>query len=485
VRVHPVMASSPSWLSRPTAEALAAGTTALTDVIGSDRVAVGENHRLQHGRDESFLPVEPPDIVVWPRSADEAAAIVRVAIAHRLPLVPFGAGTSLEGQVAARAGGISVDMREMNRIHPPSVEDFDVVVEAGVTRRELEARLLPEGVFFPVDPGADATVGGMIATRASGTTTVRYGSMRDNVLALTLVDGRGNIVRTGSRARKSASGYDLTRLMVGSEGTLGLICEATLRVQPTPDAIAAAVCSFPTVADAINCAVALGYHSIPVARVEFCDELMIAALNRHLEMSLTPAPTLILEFHGRSAADVQAQAVEAGELATGYGGTEFEWTSGESERRRLWRARHSALDANKALRPGSVPLTTDVCVPISELAAAIRDAQADIRIQRLTATIVGHVGDGNFHVAVMIDPARQEEVESAERFHARLVRRALAVGGTSTGEHGIGYGKARFLVEEHGRPAVEMMQAIKLALDPYAIFNPGKHASTALAMGAT
>lgn len=464
----------------PSASALEAGHDAFVDLLGADRVATGDDHRAQHGTDEGFLPPAPPDMVVWPRSSDEAAAIVRVAIAHRLPLVPFGAGTSLEGHVAALAGGVSVDMREMNRISPPSIEDLDVVVEAGVTRRQLEARLLPEGVFFSVDPGGDATIGGMVATGASGTTAVRYGTMRNNVLALTLIDGNGEIVHTGSRARKSSAGYDLTRLMIGSEGTLGLICDATLRIQPTPDAIAAAVCNFPTVPNAVQCSVALGHHSIHVARVELADELMIEAMNLHSQMSLPVAPTLFLEFQGRSLADVEDQARDAAAVAAEFGGGDFAWASDESERRRLWHARHTAYEANKSLRPGGVPLTTDVCVPISALADAIADARADLERHGLIATICGHVGDGNFHVAVMIEPGNAAELAGAEAFHDRLVERALAVDGTCTGEHGIGYGKARFLIEEHGRPAVQMMQAIKRALDPYGIFNPGKNAMAAV-----
>ncbi|MGZ4170919.1 MAG: FAD-binding oxidoreductase [Solirubrobacteraceae bacterium] len=457
-----------------------AARRALADLLGADRVRTGADDLAQHGHDESFHPQARPDMVVWPGGTDEAAAIVRVAAAHHVPIVPFGAGTSLEGHVAALAGGLSVDMRDMDAIGRPSIEDLDVAVQAGVTRRALDARLRPEGVFFSVDPGADATVGGMIATGASGTTTVRYGAMRENVLSITFVDARGEIVRTHSRARKSSAGYDLTRLMIGSEGTLGLICEATLRLHPIPEATAAAQCTFPSVEAAVQCVVRVGQHAIPVARIELADELQIEAINHHDQTSFTVAPTLFIEFHGGAAADVEAQARDTAQIAAEYGGSDFAWASDERERRRLWHARHGAMEATRAMRPGSGALTTDVCVPISALADCITATQADIAEHRLMASIVGHVGDGNFHVIVLVDPDDPAEVAHGEAFHARLVRRALAVDGTCTGEHGVGYGKARFLVEEHGRPAVEMMQAIKRALDPDGIFNPGKTVSAAL-----
>ena len=462
-----------SW-RRPPAESVAAGREALADLLGSDRVGTGTDILAQHGRDESFHPAAPPDLVVWPRGVEEAAGIVRIAIEHRLPLIPFGAGTSLEGHIAALAGGISVDMREMNAISPPSLDDLDVVVEAGVTRRALDARLRPEGVFFAVDPGADATIGGMVATGASGTMTVRYGAMRENVLGLTLIDGRGAVVRTHSRARKSSAGYDLTRLMIGSEGTLGLICEIALRLHPIPPATVAAACTFPTVADAVHCVVRVTQHAIPVARIELADELQIEAINRHDETELALAPTLFLEFHGISEEDVAGQARETAAIATEFGGGDFAWASDEQERRRLWHARHRAYDAARALMPGRTGLTTDVCVPISALADCVVAAQADIAERNFVAPIVGHVGDGNFHTCVLVDPEDPHDVAEAEAFHARLVERALAHGGTCTGEHGVGYGKAGFLEAEHGAPALEMMRAIKRAVDPQGIFNPGK-----------
>jgi D-lactate dehydrogenase (cytochrome) len=464
-------------VTRPSSESVAAGRHALMERLGADRVNTGADILAQHGHGESFHPEARPDMVVWPRSVEEAAAIVGIAAEYRLPLVPFGAGTSLEGHVAALAGGISVDMREMDLIGTPSLEDLDVVVQAGVTRRALDARLRPEGVFFSVDPGADATIGGMVATGASGTTTVRYGAMRENVLALTVVDARGEVLRTHSRARKSSAGYDLTRLMIGSEGTLGLICEATLRIHPIPEATVAAACTFPTLEAAVQCVVRVGQHAIPVARIELADELQIEAINRYDRTSFTVAPTLFLEFHGASDDDVGAQARETAAIAAEYGGSDFAWASDERERRRLWRARHRAYDATRALRPGSAGLTTDVCVPISALADCIASAQADIAEHGLTASIVGHVGDGNFHTAVLIDPADADDVDRAEEFHGRLVERALAYDGTCTGEHGVGYGKTRFLVSEHGSAAVEMMRAIKRALDPDGIFNPGKVAA--------
>ncbi len=450
---------------------------ALRDALGADRLLTGADVLSQHGHDESFHPEARPDAVVWPRSIDEAAAIVRVAAAHRLPIVPFGAGTSLEGHVAALAGGISVDMREMNRITDLSLENLDVQVEAGVTRRQLDARLRPEGVFFSVDPGADATLGGMIATGASGTTTVRYGAMRENVLSLTMIDARGRIVKTHSRARKSSAGYDLTRLVIGSEGTLGLVCGATLRVHPIPEATVAAQCTFPTLADAVQCVVRIQQFAIPVVRIELADELQIEAINRYRDTSFTVAPTLFLEFEGGSEEAAGTIAAETAEIAAEFGGGDFAWAADESERRRLWEARHVAMEATRALRAGAAALTTDVCVPISALAQCITETQADIAQHDLTASIVGHVGDGNFHAILLVDPGDPADIERGEAFHARLVRRALAHEGTSTGEHGVGYGKARFLIEEHGEAAVDMMRTIKHALDPDGIFNPGKSVS--------
>jgi D-lactate dehydrogenase (cytochrome) len=451
---------------------------ALTAALAPDRVLAGEDVRRQHGTDESFHAPAPPDLVVYPLDVDECAAVVRACAEHGAPIVPFGAGTSLEGHVAALRGGVSVDMSRMDSILRLSVDDMDVTVQAGVTRRQLDERLRPEGVFFSVDPGANATVGGMIATGASGTTTVRYGAMRENVISLLVVTADGSVIRTRSRARKSSAGYDLTRLFVGSEGTLGLVCEATLRIHPTPEAMAAAVCPFATLEGAVTCVLDVGRLGIPVARIELADAAQIEAINRHDDMDHEVAPTLFLEFHG-SQTEVEAQAAEVQELALEHGASQFSWATDERDRRKLWHARHRAYDAARATRPGSQGLTTDVCVPVSRLAECILETQADIETLGLPAPIVGHVGDGNFHVAVLVDPDDADEVARAEAFHDRLVRRAIAMDGTCTGEHGVGYGKARFLVEEHGAEAVALMRAIKHALDPDDLFNPGKLADAA------
>jgi D-lactate dehydrogenase (cytochrome) len=453
---------------------------ALAQLLGPERVTTGEDERRRHGSDESWHPPAPPDAVVRIRSTEEAAEVVRICARHAVPIVPFGAGTSLEGHVAALRGGISVDTTEMDAVVRLSVADLDVTVQAGVTRRALDDKLRPEGVFFSVDPGADATVGGMVATGASGTTSVRYGTMRENVLGLTVVSAAGEVVRTGSRARKSSAGYDLTRLFIGSEGTLGLITEATLRVHPTPEAMSAAVCAFPSVEAAVDCTIAVLQHAIPVARIELLDELQMEAVTRHAGLSHAVAPTLFLEFHGGSQREVSEQADEVGALAREYGGRDFEWAADESERRRLWRARHRAFDAARSLRPGARGFPTDACVPISNLAECIAETRRDVERSGLTAPIVGHVGDGNFHLAILIDPDDEEELARAVALNERLVRRAIALDGTCSGEHGVGYGKAGFLELEHGPEAVAVMRAIKAALDPQDLFNPGKIAQANL-----
>ncbi len=450
----------------------------LTELLGADRVQTGDDIRRLHGSDSSFHPPALPDAVVFPETAEECQAIVRACIRHETPMVPFGAGTSLEGHIMALRGGVSIDMSRMNAITRLSVEDLDVTVQAGVTRRQLDARLRPEGVFFSVDPGADATIGGMISTGASGTTTVRYGAMRENVLSLLVVTADGELVRTRSRARKSSAGYDLTRLFIGAEGTLGLIVEATLRVHPTPEAMYAAVLSFGALKDAVDTVTEVAQYGIPVARIELVDELAVDMINRHFELDMPVAPTLFLEFHG-GPAEVAEQAESVREIAAEHGLQGYEAAGDESERRRLWHARHGAYEATKATQPGCEVLTTDVCVPVSELADSVLETQADIAETGLKTAIVGHVGDGNFHVAVVLDPDRPEELGTAEAFHDRVVRRALARGGTCSGEHGIGYGKSRFLLEEHGEAAVGLMRAIKRALDPQGLFNPGKVADGA------
>jgi D-lactate dehydrogenase (cytochrome) len=454
-------------------DAVTAVIAELTERFGEERVLMGNDVLHQHGHDESWHPAATPDAVVLPHDTEEAAQIVRACRDHKVPIVPFGAGTSLEGHVAALRGGISIDMREMDKVLRLSVPDMDVTVQAGVTRRQLDDKLLPEGVFFSVDPGADATVGGMVATGASGTTSVRYGTMRENVLSLTVVAANGEIVKTRSRARKSSAGYDLTHLMIGSEGTLGLITDATLRLQPTPEAMTAASCAFETLDGAVDCVIEVLANGIPIARIELLDDVQIDAVNRHADLQLPVAPTLFLEFHGTSS-EVEAQANDVREIAKGHGARDFQWAAGEAERRGLWRARHRAYDAARALRPGAQAFTTDACVPISSLAECIAETKRDLDESGLIAPIVGHVGDGNFHLAILVDPDDPDELRRAVELNERLVRRAIALGGTCTGEHGVGYGKSAFLELELGAPAIEMMRAIKRALDPENLFNPGK-----------
>ena len=446
---------------------------ALTALLGPERVQTGADVRRQHGTDESFHAPAPPDAVVFPHTNEEALAIVRLCREHRTPIVPFGAGTSLEGHVMALRGGICVDMSAMNRILRLSIDDLDVTVQAGVTRRQLEDKLLPEGVFFPVDPGADATIGGMVATGASGTMTVRYGAMRENVLSLLVVTPGGELLRTRSRARKSSAGYDLTRLLIGSEGTLGLICEATLRLQPSPEARSAAVAVFDTLRDAIECVIAVAQEGIRVARIELVDERQVEATNTYAQMDMTVAPTLFLEFHG-GGEEVVTQAADVERIAGEHGVREWRFAASESERRALWRARHDAYHAARSLRPGCTVLTTDACVPISALEEVLLATRADLDEHALVGTILGHVGDGNFHVTLLLDPDDAAELERAMAFHDRLVRRAIDHEGTCTGEHGVGYGKAPYLELEHGAEGVAMMRAIKQALDPDDLFNPGK-----------
>ena len=445
----------------------------LSASLGEAAVSRSDDVLRLHGTDESWHPPAPPDLVVFPSDADEVVAVVVACRAAGAPIVPFGAGTSLEGHVAALRGGVCVDMTRMNRILQVEVGDMTVTVEPGVTRKQLETRLRPEGVFFPVDPGADATIGGMIGTRASGTTAVRYGTMRENVLALTVVTAQGETLRTGSRARKSAAGYDLTHLFVGSEGTLGIVVEATLRIYPTPEAVVAAVCPFPSVDDAVACVVDTVQLGIPMARIELLDEIELDAVNRRSGLAYAVAPTLFLEFHGSESA-VAEQSAAVAEIAAEHGAGEFVWATSQEDRTRLWHARHEGYEAVLALRPGSRGYVTDVCVPISRLADCIADTRKDIDEAGLFGPIVGHVGDGNFHVTFLVDPDDQDEIRRVEEVTARMVARALEVGGTCTGEHGIGYGKTRYLEPEHGPEAVRAMRAIKSALDPDGLMNPGK-----------
>jgi D-lactate dehydrogenase (cytochrome) len=445
--------------------------SALRELLG-DRLSTAAAICAQHGRDESYHPAHAPDAVAFVHSTEEVSAIVRLCAEHKTPVVAFGTGTSLEGHVAALKGGICLDLSRMNRILEVNAADLDATVEAGVTRKQLNEYLRDTGLFFPIDPGADASLGGMAATRASGTNAVRYGTMRDNVLSLKVVLADGRIVRTARRARKSAAGYDLTRLFVGSEGTLGVITELTLRLYGIPEAIAAAVCAFPSLENAVDTVIETIQSGVPVARIELLDEAQIAAINKYSKLDHKIAPTLFFEFHG-SAAAVAEQSAAVKTIADDHGGDGFRWSTTPEERSKLWQARHDAYYAALALRPGSKGWATDVCVPISRLAECIGETKKDLAQSSIPSALVGHVGDGNFHLVFMIDPDHPEEIAEARRLNERMVARALAMEGTSTGEHGVGYGKMDFLVAEHGE-AVSVMRTIKRALDPDNILNPGK-----------
>jgi D-lactate dehydrogenase (cytochrome) len=436
----------------------------------TDAAAVREHH--SHG--ESYHPAAAPDVVCFPTTLDEVVEIVKIGARHGTPIVPFGAGTSLEGHVQALRGGISIDLRQMNRIVRISPEDLDATVEAGVTRVELNKALRNTGLQFPIDPGADATIGGMTATRASGTTAVRYGTMRENVLALTVVLADGRVVKTGTRARKSAAGYDLTRLFVGSEGTLGVITEITVRLYPIPESVAAAVCAFDTIKGAVDTVIATIQLGVPVARIELLDDVQVDAVNRHSKTSYAVADTLLFEFHGDTERDVSEQAKIVEALAAERGGRGFQWATRLEDRERLWHARHNVHFASLALRPGCRSMATDVCVPISRLAECVLETKEDHAHAPFPVCLVGHAGDGNFHVIYLIDPDDPAELDEARRLNERIVTRALAMGGTCTGEHGVGYGKMKFLAAEHGENGVELMRTIKRALDPDNQMNPGK-----------
>lgn len=437
------------------------------------RFSLAEAVRAHHGHDESHFPDALPDAVVWPHSTAELVTIIENCRAYRVPVIAFGVGSSLEGHILAIHGGISIDFSEMNAVLAIHAEDMDVVVQPGVTRKQLNAALHGTGLFFPIDPGADASLGGMAATRASGTNAVRYGTMRDNVLGLVAVMADGRVMRTGGRARKSSSGYDLTRCLVGSEGTLGLFTELTLRLHPLPEAVSAAVCAFPDVDSAVRTVIQTIQLGVPVARIELLDALTVSAINRYSKTQLEEAPMLFFEFHGtpRGVAE-QAQTVQ--EVASEHGGQNFEWATHPEDRTRLWQARHDTYFACLNLRPGCRGITTDVCVPISRLADCIAATRDDIAASGLTAPIVGHVGDGNFHTLILVAPGNHDEVARAEALNRRIVERALAMDGTCTGEHGIGIGKQDFLLAEHGEVAVDAMRALKQALDPENLLNPGK-----------
>jgi D-lactate dehydrogenase (cytochrome) len=452
--------------------ALEALTDELRTLLG-DRCSTNPTQREHHSHGESWHAAGEPDVVVFPTSTEEVSAIVKLAARFGAAIIPFGVGSSLEGHVNAIRGGVSLDMTRMNRVLRVSAEDLDVSVEAGVTHRQLNKALANTGLQFWVDPGADATIGGMAATRASGTTAVRYGTMRESVLGLTVVLADGRVIRTGGRARKSASGYDLTRLFVGSEGTLGVITEVTLRLHGLPDGISAAVCPFPTMEGAVRTVITTIQLGIPVARIELLDEAQLDAVNRYSKLSYPVQPTLFFEFHGTSERSVTEHAELVQEIAAEHGGTSFTWATTTEDRARLWHARHNAFYAALALRPGSQAWTTDVCVPISRLAECILETRRDLQATKLLAPLVGHVGDGNFHLIFVLDPNDPDEFKEAKRINSRLVHRALAMGGTCTGEHGVGIGKMDYLPEEHGE-ALEVMRTIKRALDPDNRMNPGK-----------
>ena len=438
-----------------------------------ERVSTSESIRDHHSHGESWHTAAPPDAVVFPDTVDEVARIVSACARLRTPVIPFGMGSSLEGHVNAIHGGISIDLTRMNRVLRLSAEDLDVTVEAGLTHRKLNDHLKNTGLMFPVDPGADATLGGMTATRASGTTAVRYGTMRENVLGLTVVLADGRVIRTGSRARKSSSGYDLTRLFVGSEGTLGVITEVTLRLHGRPEAVSAAGCAFTSMEGAAATVITTIQLGIPVARIEIIDEQQLEIVNRYSKTNYPIAPTLFFEFHGISERAVHEQAEAVQEIAGEHGATGFTWASTPEERATLWQARHNVLYATIASRPGAKPWTSDVCVPISRLSECILETQDDLRRSKIVAPLVGHAGDGNFHLIFMVDPENATELDAVKAANARLVERALRLGGTCTGEHGVGLGKLKYLREEHGE-SLDAMRAIKQALDPHGLMNPGK-----------
>lgn len=437
-----------------------------------ERLVTSVAVREHHSHDMSRLTPHLPDAVAFPQTEEEVQAIVRACAAHGVPVVAFGVGSSMEGHTIPVRGGISLDTREMDRIIEVRAEDFLAVVQPGVTRKQLNTHLRDTGLMFSVDPGADASLGGMASTRGSGTTSVRYGTMRENVMALRVATADGNIIRTGSRARKSSTGYDLTHLFVGAEGTLGVITELTVRLHPIPEAVSSAICHFETVRGAVEAVMATVQYGIPVARVEFLDEVAIAATNSYSRLDLKVAPTLFFEFHGTPAwVAEQSKIVE--EITHEYGGAGFRWSTAPEERNRLWQARHDVFWATKAIKPGYEIYTGDICVPISRLAESIVAAREDIDASPLTGQIIGHVGDGNYHTAYLMDPNNTEHLAEAERLGERLVERALAVGGTASGEHGIGTEKLKFMRREHGE-AVDVMKRIKVALDPTGIMNPGK-----------
>jgi D-lactate dehydrogenase (cytochrome) len=438
-----------------------------------ERFSVAAAVREHHGKDESpYLPV-PPEAVVFAHSTEEVAEVARLCNEHRVPLIPYGVGSSLEGHLLAVQGGISLDLSQMNRVLAVNAEDLTATVQAGVTRKQLNDEIRTTGLFFPIDPGADASLGGMSATRASGTNAVRYGTMRENVMSLTVVTADGRVVKTAGRARKSSAGYDLTRIFVGSEGTLGIITEVTVRLYPQPEAVSAAVCNFPTLDAAVQSVIEIIQMGVPIARVEFMDAAAVRAVNLHSKLTLHETPMLVFEFHG-SPSGVQEQAQTVQEITAQNGGQDFEWAERPEDRSRLWTARHNAYFAGVQLRPGCRASTTDVCVPISRLADCVRETADDLANASFPSIILGHVGDGNFHVLMMLDPDSEQEWKESEAINHSLVRRAIAADGTCTGEHGIGLHKMQFMLDEHGEDALALMRSLKHAFDPNNILNPGK-----------
>jgi D-lactate dehydrogenase (cytochrome) len=452
--------------------AIAAAIAALTAAFGN-RVVTSQAVREQHGNTLTWVPNQPPDAVVFPQNTGDVQTIVRICADKGVPIIPFGVGTSLEGHINAPIGGVSIDVRDMNKMLAVHAEDLDCVVEPGITRKALNEQLRDQGLFFPIDPGADASLGGMAATRCSGTNAVRYGTMKDNVLAMKVVMANGELMTTSRRAKKSAAGYDLTRLMVGSEGTLGVITELTLKLSGIPEAIASGVCPFPSVDAACKATILTIQSGIPVARIELLDALQIKAVNAYSKLSLPEVPTLFVEFHG-SDAGVAEQSQRFGDIVADLGGGPFDWATKPEDRSRLWQARHDGYWAGRHLRPGASAFATDVCVPISRLAECVNATQREIAELNLVAPILGHVGDGNFHLTLLVDMADADEVKRAKILMERLVELALSMDGTCTGEHGVGQGKMKYLLAEHGAPALAAMAAIKRALDPQNIMNPGK-----------
>ena len=438
-----------------------------------DRCSTAQAVREQHGRDESTYPVTPPEVVVFCESTDDVAAVVALADRHAVPVIPYGVGSSLEGHTLAVQGGVTLDLGRMNQVLRVNPEDLTVTVQAGVTREQLNREIRDSGLFFPIDPGANASIGGMCATRASGTNAVRYGTMRDNVLGLTVVTASGEVIRTGTRAKKSAAGYDLTRLFIGSEGTLGVMTEITVKLYPLPEAVSAAICQFPSIDAAVRTTINIIQMGVPIARCELIDVNAVRAVNQHSKLGLQESPLLLMEFHG-SEAGVKEQAETVQDIAREFGGTDFQWATTPEERTRLWTARHKSYFAALQTRPGCRCQSTDTCVPISHLAEIINESVADAEDTGIPYWLVGHVGDGNFHLSYLLDPNDPQEAAAVEGLSERMVQRALRLEGTCTGEHGIGLHKMGYLVDEAGTGAVEMMKTIKRSLDPKNIMNPGK-----------